>query len=142
MNTNEIALTVGQLAKRAGVGVPTLRFYERRGLLPPPPRRSSGYREYPVDSVRRVRFIRQAQELGFSLREITELLTLSANPASSCAAVRDKAAEKLIDIEAKLASLTRMRKVLIGLMEACPGDGPAETCPILAALDEGHGRAR
>jgi MerR family copper efflux transcriptional regulator len=138
MNTTGTVLTIGQLAQRAGVGVPTIRFYERRGLLAPPYRRASGYREYPADSVRRVRFIRHAQGLGFSLKEVAELLALSTDPASTCAAVREKAAEKLTDIEAKLASLTRMRKVLIELMEACPGDGPAEACPILGALDEGH----
>lgn len=142
MNANRSNLTVGQLALRSGVGVPTLRFYERRGLLPVPHRRASGYREYPIDAVRRVRFIRQAQGLGFSLKEITELLALSADPATSCTAVREKAAEKLADIESKLASLTRMRKVLVELMEACPGNGPADTCPILSALDEGHANAR
>jgi MerR family copper efflux transcriptional regulator len=142
MDTSGKALTIGQLAKRASVGVPTIRFYERRGLLAAPSRRPSGYREYPVDSVQRVRFIPHAQGLGFSLKEVAELLALSADPASTCAAVREKATEKLADIEAKVASLKRMRKVLVELVEACPGDGPAETCPILAALDEAHDEPR
>ena len=88
--THTTTLTVGQLAKRAGVGVPTIRFYERRGLLPEPERRPSGYRQYVSDSVQRVRFIRHAQELGFSLREVQELLSLSRDPGSSCADVRTR----------------------------------------------------
>ncbi len=140
MNSSAIALTVGQLAKHAEVGVPTIRFYERRGLLPVPARRTSGYRQYPPDSVRRVRFIRHAQELGFSLREVQELLALSIDPGKSCADVRTRAAAKVADIEAKTASLNRMRKVLLKLMNNCPGDGPTDACPILLAMDDEHER--
>jgi len=136
MDMTARGLTVGQLARQAGVGVPTIRFYERRRLLPKPPRRASGYRDYPADAVRRVRFIRHAQELGFSLREVAELLSLSMDPKSSCADVRTRAAEKVADIDAKAASLKRMRTVLRDLMDACPGDGPAEICPILRAIDD------
>jgi MerR family copper efflux transcriptional regulator len=142
MTANETVLTIGQLARGAGVGVPTIRYYERRGLLVAPHRRGSGYREYPADNVRRVRFIRHAQGLGFSLKEIAELLALSTDPASTCANVRQKAAQRLMDIEAKLASLTRIRNVLIELMQACPGDGPIESCPILLALDEANASER
>lgn len=140
INVNAKRLTVGQLAKDAGVGVPTIRFYERRGLLPKPARRPSGYREYPDDAVRRVRFIRHAQELGFSLAEVAELLTLSLDPAGSCADVRGRTAAKIADIDAKIVSLTRMRKALSRLMQACPGDGPTDGCPILAAMDESDER--
>ena len=136
MDTATAVLTVGQLARQAGVGVPTIRFYERRRLLPRPARRASGYRDYPADAVRRVRFIRHAQELGFSLREVAELLSLSMDPNSSCADVRARAAGKVADIETKLASLGRMRSILRELMDTCPGDGPAEDCPILRAMDD------
>lgn len=136
MDMNVGGFTVSQLARRAGVGVPTIRYYERRRLLPKPARRASGYRDYPADAVRRVRFIRHAQELGFSLREIAELLSLSMDPKGSCADVRTRAAGKVADIELKLASLGRMRAVLRDLMDACPGDGPTEDCPILRAMDD------
>lgn len=136
MDMNAAGLTVGRLARRAGVGVPTIRFYERRGLLPKPRRSASGYRDYAPDTVRRVRFIRHAQELGFSLREVAELLSLSLDPRSSCADVRARAAGKIADIEAKLATLTRMHSVLTTLVESCPGEGPTESCPILVAMDD------
>ena len=127
MDTNVTAgLTVGRLARQAGVGVPTIRFYERRGLLPKPARRASGYRDYSPDTVRRVRFIRHAQELGFSLREVAELLSLSMDPRSSCADVRVRTAEKIADIDAKLTSLGRMRAALGDLINSCPGDAPAD----------------
>lgn len=132
------ALTVGQLARDCGVGVPTLRFYERRGLLPEPLRRVSGYRAYAPDAARRVRFIRQAQELGFSLSEIGELLALRMDDTASCADVRARAARKITMIETKLRSLARLHDVLTRLMASCPGDGPGEACPILGAMDDDH----
>ncbi len=128
-------LTIGQLAKAAGVGVETLRFYERKGLLPPPPRTRSGYRRYPADAVARVRFIRRAKELGFSLAEIRELLAMRIDPGRSCADVRAIARAKIADVEAKIADLTRMRAVLRRLARACPGKGPVAACPIVDALD-------
>ena len=129
------SLTIGQLAKAAGVGVETLRFYERKGLLPPPPRSRSGYRRYPADAVARVRFIRRAKELGFSLAEIRELLAMRVDPGRSCADVRAVARAKIADVEAKIADLTRMRAVLRRLARACPGEGPVSACPIVEALD-------
>ncbi|WP_051362102.1 MerR family transcriptional regulator [Solimonas soli] len=128
-------LTIGRLAERAGVGIDTVRYYERAGLLPPPPRRASGYREYPADSVRRLRFIRRAKELGFTLTEIGELLELSG-PRGGTAAVKKAAQAKLALVEHKLAELQRVRDGLGLLIDACPGHGPLGDCPILRALSE------
>lgn len=137
------ALTIGQLARHAGVGVETIRFYEREGLLAEPERKPSGYRQYPRDVVRRVRFIRHAKELGFTLKEIQELLELRVDPQSSCADVRDRAASKIADIEERIASLGRMKAALERLAHRCRGRGPTSECPILEELDrEEHGHAR
>jgi len=128
-------LTTGALAEAAGVNVETLRFYERKGLLPTPPRRASGYREYPTDDVRRIRFIKRAQELGFSLVEIKELLALRVRPGATPAEVKDRAEEKLADIRRKIASLKAMEKALTRLNEACSGRGAMAECPILHHLE-------
>ena len=128
-------LTIGQLAKHAGVGVETIRFYEREGLLSQPERRSSGYRQYSPEAVRRVRFIRHAKELGFTLKEIQELLELRVDPHSSCADVRRRAGDKIADIEGRIASLERMREALESLARKCRGRGPTSDCPILEELD-------
>lgn len=131
-------LSIGQLAKQAGVGVETIRFYERKGLLAEPARRpSSGYRQYPADVVRRIRFIRRAKDLGFTLREIQDLLELDASPQSTCADVRAKAEAKLSDVHQKIQDLQRIERVLAILAKSCKGTGPTESRPILAALDEG-----
>lgn len=129
-------LTIGRLAKAAGVGIPTVRFYERRGLLPRPQRRSSGYRSFEPEAIQLIRFIRHAQELGFSLKEVEDLLDLRMDPKRSCADVRQRAMEKIADIDAKVAGLARMRKVLDRLVETCPGDAPTADCPILEALED------
>lgn len=129
-------LTIGRLAKAAGVGIPTVRFYERRGLLPRPQRRASGYRSFEPDAIQRIRFIRHAQALGFSLKEVEDLLDLRMDPRRSCADVRQQAMKKIADIDAKVAGLARMRKVLDRLIETCPGDAPTIDCPILEALAE------
>jgi MerR family transcriptional regulator, copper efflux regulator len=134
-------LTIGQLASRAGVGVETIRFYEREGLLSEPDRRPSGYRQYPFEIVRRVRFIRHAKELGFSLKEIQELLELRVDPSSTCADVRQRARAKITDIEQRVAALERMRAALEKLVRSCRGRGPTRECPILEVLD-GEGDAR
>jgi MerR family transcriptional regulator, copper efflux regulator len=128
-------LTIGQLAQSAAVHIETLRYYERRGLLAKPPRSVSNYRLYPPDSARRVCFIKHAQELGFSLKEIKELLSLRAAPKSRCADVRARASAKIADIEAKIRSLQAMRTALLKLVAECSGQGPATSCPILEALD-------
>ncbi len=129
-----MALTIGKVAARAGVGIETIRFYEREGLLEDPPRTASGYRQYPGDAVGRIQFIRQAKELGFSLREISELLSLRADPGSSCGDVQSQAQAKIAAIEAKIQALERMKSALEKLV-ACDGEAPISECPILVALD-------
>jgi Hg(II)-responsive transcriptional regulator len=128
-------MTIGQVARRAGVGVETVRFYERRGLLEEPARKESGYRQYTADVVSRLRFIRRAKELGFTLSEISELLALRLDPSATRADVRRRALAKIADIEAKIEDLSRMRDVLEKLTATCRGHGPAAGCPILDALD-------
>jgi Hg(II)-responsive transcriptional regulator len=132
-------LTSGQLAKRAGVGVETLRFYEREKLLPEPARTTAGYRQYPDAAVERVRFIRRAQLLGFQLRDIKELLALREAAGDDCRDVRAKAVAKLADIDAKIRDLGAMRAELTRLVAACDGTLPAAECPILTAIRD-HAR--
>lgn len=129
-------LTIGTVAREAGVGVETVRFYEREGLIAEPPRRLSGYRQYDPEVVRRIRFIRHAKELGFSLRQIKELLELQANPDTSCADVKQRAEAKMAEIERKIRDLRRMKSALTRLTAACAGRGPATQCPILEALED------
>lgn len=130
-------LSIGQLARQAGVGVETIRFYEREGLIAEPERRpASRYRQYPPQAVRRVRFIRHAKELGFTLKDIRELLELRVDPASSCADVRERAREKIADIEERLENLQRMKMALERLARRCRGEGPTAECPILEELEQ------
>lgn len=129
------SLTMGQVAKQAGVGVETVRFYERKGLIEEPPRRDSGYRQYSPEFVRRIRFIKRAQELGFSLKEIAELLSLRVDPHTTCRDVKRRTEAKIIDVERKLKDLQRVKKTLIKLAAACSGSGPTSQCPILDALE-------
>lgn len=132
---SERNMTVSGLAKAAGVNTETIRFYERRGLLPVPARTAAGYRLYPAIMVRRLRFIRHAKDLGFTLEEIAELLSLRQDPDGTCADVRDRAQGKITDIDRRIAALTAMRATLAAIASACPGQGPTTDCPILAALD-------
>ena len=127
------ALTIGQAAKRAGVGVETLRYYEREGLIAEPPRRASGYRQYPPGIVRRVRFIRRAKDLGFSLREIKELLAVRLDDSGRQLDVREATRIKIGEIDAKISQLSAIRDALVRLAEACPGT--TGDCPILDAMD-------
>jgi MerR family mercuric resistance operon transcriptional regulator len=129
------ALTIGQVARQAGVGVETVRFYERQGLLDTPPRRASGYRQYTPEIVARLHFIRRAKEVGFALKEIRELLSLRVAPETTCGAVKQQAEAKIADIDAKLRDLQRMKMALAQLVEACSGSGPTSQCPILDALE-------
>lgn len=128
-------LTIGQVAKRAGIGVETVRFYEREGLLEEPQRRPSGYRQFDKQIVERLLFIRRAKELGFTLKEIKELLSLRLDPSTTCADVKTRAEAKIADIENKINSLQRMRRALMKLTKACSGSGRTSDCPILDALD-------
>jgi MerR family copper efflux transcriptional regulator len=128
-------LTIGEVAERAKVHIETLRYYERRGLVASPPRSIANYRLYPEDAVRRVRFIKRAQELGFTLKEIKELLSIRAVPEAGCAEVRSQAEAKIKDIDEKIGSLTAMRRVLTKLVAECLGEGPLTDCPILDTLE-------
>jgi MerR family mercuric resistance operon transcriptional regulator len=133
------ALSIGQVAKQAGIGVETVRFYEREGLLEEPPRRPGGYRAYPPEVVPRLRFIRRAKDLGFSLREIAEMLSLRVNPRATCGDVLRLAEEKIAAVEAKIADLQRIGAALRELAGACTGAGPASACPFLEYLDRLEG---
>lgn len=127
-------LTVGELAKRGDVNLETIRYYERRGLMPKPPRSASGYRLFSPESVRRIRFIKRAQELGFSLKEIKELLALQVSADGTSANVRERAEAKIADIEEKIKTLRAMRKALGLLTNACCGQGSVSECPILESF--------
>ncbi len=129
-------LRTSQVAALAGVNVQTLRYYERRGLLEEPARRPSGYRDYPPDAVRVIRFIKRSQELGFTLKEVAELLRLRNDGAASCAEVRANAMTKIGDIDQKIESLRAVRRALRILVGSCRTDGSARRCPILEALDD------
>ena len=125
-----------EVARAGGVNLETIRYYERHGLLPKPPRTPAGYRTFDPEAVRRIRFIKQAQVLGFSLKEIRELLSLRIDPRRSCGDVRTRAEAKLADIEGKIRSLRAIKKTLARFIAACSGRGPVSGCPILEALDE------
>jgi len=132
----ECAMNIGQLAREAGVPIDTVRYYERQQLLPTAARSAGGYRIFGEQDLRRLRFIRRAKALGFSLEEIAELLTLSDRHQQDMASVRDTAQARLLDIEQRMAELQRMHAALSQLVDACPGHGDLEQCPILAALTE------
>jgi Hg(II)-responsive transcriptional regulator len=129
-------LSIGQVARRAGVGVETVRFYEREGLLEEPPRRTSGYRQYSEEVVTRLHFIKRAQKLGFSLKEISELLLLRVDAQTSCDEVKERTEAKLAEVERKLVELQHMRQALLQVASLCTGQGPAGRCPMLDALNQ------
>lgn len=128
-------MRIGQVAKRAGVNVETIRFYERKGLITQPPNNTGGYRQYPRDSIARIRFIRRAKELGFSLTEIAELLSLQANPKATCADVKSRAEDKISTIHGRMKDLQRMKRSLEKLAAACKGSGPLDECPIIDCFE-------
>jgi MerR family mercuric resistance operon transcriptional regulator len=130
-------MKIGELAKRAGVHIQTIRYYERRELLPDPERRPSGYREYGQETLDRLHFIKRAQELGFTLTEIRELLALRLDPNTPAAAVKARAEAKIADVDRKLHDLERIKHALVHLAGHCRGGrGPIGDCPLLDAL--GH----
>lgn len=135
--TESLGLTIGGLAKAADIGVETVRFYERKGLLPEPPRSRAGYRQYPPQTVDRLRFIRRAQGLGFSLREITDLLDLRVDEVAACGPVEAQAREKLEQVAEKITELRRIQSALRRLVRACEAREPTGECPILEELQEG-----
>ena len=128
-------LSIGQLAKAAQVNLETIRYYERRGLLPEPPRNQSGHRRYPMEALLRTTFIKKAQSLGFSLMEIEELLSLRVTPGSTCGDVKRRVQAKVHEVDQKISELQRIRGALYVLAERCTGAGPVGLCPILEALD-------
>jgi len=127
-------MKIGEVARAAEIGIDAIRFYERRGLIEEPARRPSGYRVYAPEVVPSLRFIKRAKELGFSLKEISELLSLERSSGASAAGVRKLAEEKLADLENKIRALQRMRRALRKVTEACSGRGPTSECSILRSL--------
>ena len=129
-------MTTGQLAKAVGVGVETLRYYERTGILPKPPRTSGGHRQYSGTDVRRLRFVRRAQELGFTLKEIKRLLGLRVEAGTNCANVASTADQVVARIEGQIRELKAMRRALAELRACCDKEIPTTECPILDALED------
>lgn len=131
-------MRISEIARQADVGVETVRFYERKGLIARPPRPAGGgYRDYPVDVADRISFVRRAQQLGFSLTEIGELLALETGDDARCVDVRRRAERKRAEVQDKIDDLARIRAALDLLIDACPGEGPAEACSILEAIGRG-----
>lgn len=129
------SLTISQVAQRAGINLQTVRYYERQGLLAPMSRTEAGYRLFSPDTVRRIRFIKRAQELGFSLHEIKDLLSLRIDSHSTQADIRERARAKLADIERRIHHLEAIHASLLRLIESCRGRGSADDCPILENLN-------
>ncbi len=129
-------LTIGKVAKQSGLGIETVRFYERQGLIEPPPRSESGYRQYPEETISKLDFIRRAKELGFSLKEIQELLALKYDPKATKADVKRRTQHKIDAVKNKINDLTRIQKALEHLINACDGHGPVSDCPIINALED------
>src|ERR671918_71963 len=133
-----MALTIGQVAAAAAVNIQTIRYYERRGLFVPPRRTPAGYRQYAEDAVSRIRFIKHAQVLGFSLKEIQELLGLRVRHGAACDAVERKTRDKIELVQQRIRALRRMKRTLERLAAACTARQPTDECPILEALED-HG---
>jgi len=128
-------MTIGMLATAAGVNVQTVRYYERRGLLPAPPRTAAGYREYADSDVARIGFIRRAQKLGFTLNEIDELLSIRIAPDIARTDLRRRVAAKINDVETKIRELESIRGALTHIARTCEVHGPLGDCPFLEALE-------
>lgn len=128
-------LSIGQLAKATGVTVEALRFYEKQGLVNTPARTDAGYRQYSPETVRRVKFIQHAKEVGFTLNDIAQLLALRQEPGTSCADIKLKATEKIIDIESKIKELQKIREALQRMVLKCVSKSNLSECPILEELD-------
>lgn len=135
--TNTARITIGVLAKETDVAIDTIRFYEREGLLPPPVRSASGYRQYDRQAVEQVRFIRRAKYFGFTLEEIRDLLSLSCDHDAGVAGVNQRARERLAELDERIAQLTEIRNGLARLVEACPGEGAPDCCPIIQSMQRG-----
>jgi DNA-binding transcriptional MerR regulator len=138
-------ITIGKVAKLAGVNIQTIRFYERKGLVPAIGRKGSdmvhsGYRIYNEDAVRKIQFIKNAQRLGFTLKEIASLLNLRVSQRGKCGSVKRKAEIKLKEVQEKMVSLKALEKALLSLIRACHSQAPTESCPILKSLEMKNGR--
>ncbi|MBI4370521.1 MAG: heavy metal-responsive transcriptional regulator [Elusimicrobia bacterium] len=131
----ETQWTIGKVAKQAGVNIQTVRFYERRGLVSPDGHRDSGYRLYEPEAAQKIRFIKNAQRLGFTLDEVAGLLRLRVSHRARCEDVKKKAQKKLIAVKEKIEALNSMRNVLEGLIRTCRNKGTTEKCPILGCLE-------
>lgn len=135
-----MSLSIGDVAAATGMRVEAIRYYERRGLIPEAPRRASGYRAFPDSTVPRIRFIRRAQELGFSLDDIAELLNLRVDPKATCREVKQRTENKLADVREKMTSLRAIEDALGRLADRCLGDDlPTSACPILETLEADDG---
>ncbi len=134
-----MSLMISEVASAAGVNVQTLRYYERRGILEEPRRTPAGYRQYNPEDVKKVQFIKRAQDLGFTLEEVRELLglrVLDGGDGGACADVEERARAKLTDVDRRIRQLNHLRDVLTELIEACERRQPTEECPILDALEK------
>ncbi len=129
-------LKIGELARQSGLSVETLRYYERRGLIPPADRLPSGYRVFPASVLKRLAFVQRSKELGFTLDEILELLALQSHPDEESAAVKQRVEERIEEIGRKIADLQRIQQALRGLSSLCDGKGQTGDCPILAFLEQ------
>lgn len=128
-------ITTAKLTNEGGVNIETIRYYERHGLLPKPPRTASGYRVFSEDAITRLRFIKRSQELGFSLKEVKEILALRVRPGSGCADVRRKAEAKINDVDEKIHHLLEIKQALVRLTDTCSGRGPISACTIIQILN-------
>jgi len=128
-------LNIGQVAKQTGVTVETIRFYEKEGLIEEPQRSNSGYRQYPAETVKRVLFIQHAKEVGFTLKDIGELLALRREPGTSCTDIKVRSTQKIEEVDQKIEDLTRIRNALARMVMKCSGRGALSECPILEELE-------
>lgn len=128
-------LNIGQVAKRTGVTVETVRFYEKQGLIADPQRSDAGYRQYPLETVKRVRFIQHAKDVGFTLKDIGELLALRQESGTSCTDIKLRATQKIEEVDQKIRDLNRIRDALGRMVMKCSGRGALSQCPILEELE-------
>ncbi len=130
-------MKIGEVAKQSDVGIETIRYYERKGLLAEPERRPSGYRQYDESVVARLQFIRRTKELGFTLAEIKEFLGLWFDVNTRCEHVRARAEQKVVDIEEKVRTLQKMKRSLKKVISECEHKDSVEDCPLLVGIDLG-----
>lgn len=130
-------ISIGEVSKQAGVTVQAIRFYERRGLIPRAPRKESGYRQFSLDIVKRIEFIKRAKLLGFTLKEVEKFLALADGVASDCKEIQEFTAEKITEIEQKIRQLSSLKDVLVEGVRRCPGEGPISVCPIIDIFSGG-----